>query len=73
MAKAQSRYRQVRMTVTEEAGNWVTVRVMVKPVDAGWRVQDTVYHHRFRHGVGTHHWVNLMALGTETVVGESLP
>lgn len=73
MSRAQSRYRQVRVTITEEAGNWITIRVMVKPVNAGWQVKDTVYHHRFRHAVATTHWFNLMALATETVASETLP
>lgn len=73
MAAAQSKYRQIRMTVTEEAGNWITVRVMVKPVDAGWQVRDTVYHHRVKQSVATAHWFNLLARATQLVAGETLP
>jgi hypothetical protein len=40
--RALSRYRQVRITLTEEAGGRFSFRVMVKPVDAEWTFKHTV-------------------------------
>lgn len=72
MPKAESRYRQVRLTVTEEVGGWISVRIMAKPINAGWKMQDTVYHHRFQVAAPTPHWLDLLAhaysaLGMEDV------
>lgn len=61
MTQARSNYRQVRLTATEEAGGWITLRVMAKPLDASWKMQDTVYHHRFRASGPTPHWLDLLA------------
>lgn len=68
----RSRYRQVRLTVTEEEG-WVSIRVMVKPLAASWRVQDTVYHHRIRRRKHSQHWTNLLAGALQIILGERLP
>lgn len=73
MAKAQSRYKQVRLTITEEAGGWITVRVLAKPVDAGWTFKHSVWHHRWRVTAPTPHWLDLVAhamsaLGLEDVL-----
>lgn len=73
MARAASNYRQVRVTITEEAGNFITLRVMIKPLAASWSIRDTVYHHRFKHSVGTHHWTNLVALAASVIMRETLP
>lgn len=72
MAKAQSNYRQVRLTVTEEEG-WVTVRVLAKPLAESWAVKHSVYHHRFRRTKHTQHWTSLLAGALDTVLSERLP
>lgn len=59
--KAASRYKQVRLTVTEEEGGWVTARVMAKPLDASWAMHNTVWHHRFHPIAPTPHWLDLLA------------
>lgn len=71
--KAQSKYRQVRLTVTEEVGGWVSVRVMVKPLAASWQMKDTVYHHRFRVDDPTPHWLDLLAHAYRVLGMEALP
>jgi hypothetical protein len=73
VAQARSNYRQVRLTVTEEAGGWITVRIMCKPLSAGWQMKDTVYHHRFRVDGPTPHWLDLLAHAYRAVGMEALP
>lgn len=73
MSRAQSRYKQVRLTITEEAGGRLTLRVMAKPVDAGWSMKNVVYHHSWRTSAPTPHWLDLVAhacsvLGMEDVL-----
>lgn len=72
MARALSNYRQVRVTITEEQGGWVTVRVLVKPVDASWTIKHSVWHHRWRVGTATHHWTSLVAVALRAILGERL-
>lgn len=43
-----SQYRQVRCTVTEERGGFVTVTIYAKPVRDEWRGQHLVSKERFR-------------------------
>lgn len=73
MARAQSRYRQVRMTVTEEHGGRVTVRIMVKPVNESWTFKHTVWVHTFTQTDPSVHWVDLVATAHEVVLAEVLP
>ena len=61
MARAQSKYKQVRLTVTEEEGGRLTMRIMAKPVDADWTMKHVVYHHSWRAGSPTPHWLDLLA------------
>lgn len=73
MPPAQSRYRQVRITITEEAGGRVSVRVMAKPVTASWTFRDTVWHHNWRLSRVTTHWLDLVREALDAIVGEALP
>lgn len=73
MARALSRYQQLRMTVTEEAGGWVTIRVLAKPVDADWTLRNTVYHHRMRLTERTRHWTTLLSLAADEVARGTFP
>lgn len=73
MPRALSHYQQVRVTITEEAGGWVTVRVLAKPVDADWTLRNSVWHHRFKMRTGTQHWTNLVAVALQAILGERLP
>ena len=70
---AQSRYRQVRLTVTEEAGGWITLRIMAKPLEASWTMRDVVYHHRFKASGPTPHWLDLLAHAYRVLGMEALP
>lgn len=70
--RAQSNYRQIRLTITEEEG-WVSIRVLVKPLAETWQVKHSVYHHRVRKSRHTHHWTNLVAWAAETILSERLP
>lgn len=47
-AKPGTRYRQIRATLTEEAGGYFTVRVLVKPVGSEWHHRQTVHVLRWR-------------------------
>ena len=67
MAAAGSNYRQVRLTITEEAGGWLSVRIMVKPLAEGWKFQHSVYQHRWRVSAPTPHWLDLLAHAYSTV------
>lgn len=69
---AQSNYRQVRLTVTEEEG-WVSIRVLAKPLAAKWDMKNSVYHHRVRRSSHTHHWTNLLAWAVDTLMSERFP
>jgi hypothetical protein len=40
--RAASRYRQIRVTLTEEYGGLFSLRVMVKPVDAEWTFKHSI-------------------------------
>lgn len=73
MARAQNNYRQVRLTVTEEANGRLTARVMVKPLRDGWQMRHSVWHHSWRTIDPTPHWLDLLAhayshLGMEDVL-----
>lgn len=52
MARARSTYKQARLTITEERDREhpgrvaLTLRVMVKPVDAEWQMRHSVLHLR---------------------------
>ena len=72
MPRARSIYRQVRFTVTEEAGGTVTVRVMVKPLHADWSMKDTVVHTSFRPGTDLTHWSLLLHAAAEHVLAQRL-
>lgn len=61
MARAQSNYKQVRMTVTEESGGRLTARIMVKPPDVDWKMTHVVWHHSWRTDAPTPHWLDLLA------------
>lgn len=71
--RAQSRYRQVRITITEETGGWLTVRIMVKPLAEDWTFRHTVWHHRFRQEEPSVHWLDMVATAYDVVVSEVLP
>ena len=61
MPRAVSRYRQVRVTITEEQGNRVSVRVLAKPLQADWSIRHTVWSHTWRPSRVTTHWSELVA------------
>ena len=67
MARAKSNYRQVRMTITEEALGWVTVRILVKPLNEDWKFLHSVYQHRWKVDAPTPHWLDLLAHAYSTV------
>ena len=72
-ARAQSHYRQVRLTVTEEQGGRITARVMVKPLAADWSMKHVVWHHSWRTTRPLTHWTHLVASGLHQILGERLP
>lgn len=72
MPAARSIYRQIRFTVTEERGGTVTVRVMVKPLEADWTMRHTVVHAHFKPTVQTTHWSELLLLAAEEVLSQRL-
>lgn len=47
-AASASRYRQVRLTFTEQAGGVCSVRVMVKPVNVAWSERHTIVQESFK-------------------------
>lgn len=49
MPRAVSNYKQCRITLTEEAGGHVTVRVLVKPLAADWSTKQLVLSRRMSH------------------------
>jgi len=61
MARAQSNYKQVRLTVTEESGGRLSMRIMCKPPNADWKMTHVVYHHAWRTTSPTPHWLDLLA------------
>lgn len=74
MARARSNYRQVRVTITEEAGGYVTVRVMAKPLAADWSMRDTVWHHRWKRTTDSPHWAVLVEEAlSEVLMMRTLP
>lgn len=72
MTSARSIYRQIRFTVTEERGGTVTVRVMVKPLNADWAMKDTVLHTSFRPTAPSTHWSELLHQAAEEVLAQRL-
>lgn len=72
MARARSIYRQVRLTVTEEAGGSVSVRVMAKPMHDDWTMRHTVYATSFRPTAPTTHWSELVLAAAEEVLSQRL-
>lgn len=70
--RARSIYRQVRMTVTEERGGSVSVRVMVKPMEADWTMKHTVWVASFRPTEPTTHWSELVLAAAEEVLSQRL-
>lgn len=73
MAPARSNYRQVRLTITEEQGGRLTVRVLLKRPQDNWSVRDVIWTHRWRVTAPTPHWVDLLEEVAETVRREMLP
>lgn len=73
MVAAKSTYKQVRLTITEEAGGRVSVRVMVKPVDASWTMKHTVWHHNWVLARPSGHWLGLVSEAFYAICGEALP
>lgn len=71
-ARAQSRYRQVRITLTEEAGGRIAARVMVKPLDADWTMRHTVWVHSWKQESSTDHWQDLVYAVLRQIAGEDL-
>lgn len=61
MARAQSNYRQVRVTITEETRGRMSVRVLAKPVTADWSLRHTVWSHTWVASRTTTHWSELVA------------
>lgn len=73
MGRALSRYRQVRVTITEEAGGRLTVRAMVKPVNDSWTMRHTVWSHSWRTDATTRHWTDLVGEALHAMARETLP
>lgn len=61
MAAAASKYKQVRLTITEESGGRMSMRIMCKPPQADWKTTHTVYQHVWRAQDPTPHWLDLLA------------
>lgn len=70
---AQSLYRQVRITITEERGGRVSCRVMVKGVSDSWTLRHTVWHHNWRVTTVTSHWMTLVRAALAQILEEELP
>lgn len=70
--RARSIYRQVRVTITEERGGTVSVRVMVKPMEADWTMRHTVWTASFRPTGPTTHWSELLLHAAEEVLSQRL-
>lgn len=72
MARAQSNYRQIRFTITEERGGIVSARVMVKPADADWTMKNTVWQGRLPVHGSTAHWTELLLFAAQDVLAQRL-
>lgn len=72
MAPAQSNYRQIRFTITEERGGSVSVRVMAKSPQDDWSMRHTVWAGSFRPTVRTTHWSELLLAAAEDVLAQRL-
>lgn len=72
MARATSNYRQVRFTITEEAGGSVSVRVMAKSPTDDWSMRHTVWVGSYRPTVRTTHWSELLLSAAEEVLSQRL-
>lgn len=73
MIKAQSNYQQVQVTITEERGNRLSVRVMVKPPHVDWKQTHVVWRHSWVGVAPSSHWFNLLSLAFQEIAGETLP
>lgn len=70
--RARSNYRQVRITLTEEAGGRLSARVMVKPLEAGWTMRHTVWVHSWLQENPSAHWQDLVYAVLRQIAGEDL-
>lgn len=50
MGRAVSRYKQVSITLTEEQGGLVTIRVRVKPLNEHWSEKTLIHRAQYRLG-----------------------
>jgi len=71
MVQASSRYKQVRLTVSELENGAISARILVKPVEGTWNYRHSVWHHVWKTTAPTPHWLDLLAqvyahLGMET-------
>lgn len=48
MRRNPSNYRQMRVTLTEEARGYISVRIMVKPLESQWSHMHTIVSHRWK-------------------------
>lgn len=71
--RAQSNYQQVQVTITEERGNRLSVRVMVKPPQVDWKQTHVVWRHSWTGVAPSSHWFNLLSLAFQEIAGEALP
>lgn len=72
MPRAQSIYRQVRLTASENDRGVVVVRVMVKNMMEDWRALHTVHAAEFRPTTPTTHWHELLQAAAEDVLAQRL-
>lgn len=72
MTQAQSIYRQVRMTATEQSNGLVVVRVSVKAMMDSWKAMHTVHAAQFKPTSSTTHWSELLTAAAEDVLAQRL-
>jgi len=72
MTQAQSIYRQVRLTASEQSNGLVVVRVTVKSMLEDWRALHTVHAAQFRPTSSTTHWSELLTAAAEDVLAQRL-
>ncbi len=69
MGNATSSYRQVRVTATEEADGWLSVRVTAKPSTEAWTYRQTVWHARMRMTSHPPTWLGSVERLAEVLLG----
>lgn len=73
VTEGMSNFQQIQVTITEERGNRLSVRVMVKPPHVAWNQRHVVWRHAWRGVEPSSHWFNLLSLAFQEIAGETLP